>query len=46
MGFFFGNVPFIKQNLTLLVLAIILISLVPMVIGVVRSRSAPPVDAR
>ncbi|MCF5197449.1 DedA family protein [Pseudomonas syringae] len=46
LGFFFGNVPFIKHNLTFLVLAIILLSLVPMVIGVVRSRSARPVDAR
>ncbi|MCI3943570.1 hypothetical protein BW686_03530 [Pseudomonas syringae] len=46
LGFFFGNVPFIKHNLTLLVLAIIVLSLVPMIIGVVRSRSAPPVDAR
>jgi membrane-associated protein len=38
LGYFFGNVPFIKQNLSLLVIAIILLSLVPMIISVVRSR--------
>jgi membrane-associated protein len=38
LGYFFGNVPFIKQNLSLLVIAIILLSLVPMIIGLVRSR--------
>ncbi|MNG31220.1 hypothetical protein D3C84_1169780 [compost metagenome] len=38
LGYFFGNVPFIKSNLSLLVVGIILLSLVPMIIGVVRSR--------
>jgi membrane-associated protein len=46
LGFFFGNVPFIKQNLTLLVLAIILLSLLPMVFGVIRSRVGRSVDVR
>ncbi|MDB6050564.1 MAG: DedA family protein [Pseudomonas sp.] len=40
LGYFFGNVPFIKKNLTLLVLVIIALSLLPMVISVVRSRMA------
>ncbi|MDN7141532.1 DedA family protein [Pseudomonas sp. JQ170] len=38
LGYFFGNVPFIKQNLSLMIVAIIILSLVPMIIGVVRSR--------
>jgi membrane-associated protein len=40
LGYFFGNVPFIKKNLSLLVVGIILLSLLPMVIGFVRSRLA------
>jgi membrane-associated protein len=46
LGFFFGNIPFIKKNLTLLVLAIILISLLPMIIGLLRSRMGRCADAR
>ena len=46
LGFFFGNIPFIKKNLTLLVLAIILISLLPMIIGLVRSRMGRSAAAR
>jgi len=38
LGYFFGNVPFIKQNLSLMIVAIILLSLVPMIVGFVRSR--------
>ena len=38
LGYFFGNVPFIKKNLSLLMVGIILLSLIPMIIGVVRSR--------
>ena len=38
LGYFFGNVPFIKKNLSLLVIGIILLSLLPMIISVVRSR--------
>ncbi|MBX8485222.1 DedA family protein [Pseudomonas cichorii] len=46
LGVYFGNVPFIKQNLTLLVLVIILISLIPMIIGLIRSRTGRSADAR
>ncbi len=41
LGFFFGNVPFIKQNLSLMVIAIIGISMLPMVISMVRSHFRP-----
>jgi membrane-associated protein len=46
LGYFFGNIPFIKKNLTLLVLVIILISLLPMIIGLVRGRTSRSADAR
>ena len=46
LGYFFGNIPFIKKNLTFLVLAIILISLLPMIIGFIRSRMSRTADAR
>ncbi|RMQ51279.1 SNARE associated golgi protein [Pseudomonas cichorii] len=46
LGVYFGNVPFIKQNLTLLVLVIILISLLPMIVGLIRSHMDRSVDAR
>ena len=46
LGYYFGNVPFIKKNLSVLVLAIIVISLLPMIIGLVRSRMTRSVDAR
>ena len=38
LGYFFGNMPFIKKNLTLLIVAIVLLSLLPMIIGVVKNR--------
>ncbi|WP_296258979.1 MULTISPECIES: DedA family protein [unclassified Pseudomonas] len=46
LGYFFGNIPFIKKNLTLLVLAIIVLSLLPMIIGLVRSRMGRSATAR
>lgn len=39
-GFWFGNMAFIKNNLTLVILAIIAISFVPVVIGWLRHRAA------
>jgi membrane-associated protein len=38
LGYFFGNVPFIKHNLTLLVLVIVALSFVPMIVGLARAR--------
>ena len=42
-GYWFGNLPWIKQNLTLVILAIIGLSLLPVVIGAINARrSARP----
>jgi len=37
-GFFFGNIPWIKGNLTLIIVGIIVVSLVPVVWAWVKSR--------
>ncbi|WP_125705415.1 VTT domain-containing protein [Lacticaseibacillus daqingensis] len=37
-GFFFGNVPFVKEHFSIVVLGIIAISLVPVLITALRSR--------
>ncbi|HUI99656.1 MAG TPA: DedA family protein [Usitatibacter sp.] len=39
-GYFFGNVPWIRGNLTALILAIIVVSLAPLAAAFVRSRLA------
>ena len=38
LGFFFGNVPTIKKNFTFVIIAIVIISILPGVIEVIRSR--------
>lgn len=39
-GYWFGNLPFIKNNLALVIVAIIAISLAPLIIGYIRHRLA------
>jgi membrane-associated protein len=40
-GYFFGNIPIVKDNFSLVILAIIVISVMPAVIEYWRARSAP-----
>jgi len=40
-GYFFGNLPFVKQNFTLVILAIIVLSIMPGAIEYWRQRRAP-----
>ena len=37
-GYFFGDLPFVQQNLKLLIVAIILISIIPGVVEILRAR--------
>ena len=37
LGYFFGNIPFVKENFELTVLIIILISVIPVIIEVIKS---------
>jgi membrane-associated protein len=39
-GYFFGNLPVVKDNFTLVILGIIVISVLPAVIEILRARSA------
>jgi membrane-associated protein len=41
-GYFFGNMPIIKKNFGLVIIAIIIISVIPAVIEVLRHRRATP----
>jgi membrane-associated protein len=37
-GFFFGNIPFVKDNFSIVILAIVVISILPMFFELVKSR--------
>lgn len=38
-GYFFGNIPFLKQNLSLLIFGIIILSMLPGIFGYLRHRN-------
>ncbi len=40
-GYFFGNVPLVKENFSLVIIAIIVISVIPAVIEALRNRKSP-----
>ena len=40
VGYWFGNVPFIKDNLTAVIVVIVVVSIVPAIIGWLRHRQA------
>jgi membrane-associated protein len=37
-GYFFGNLPFVKKNFSLVIVAIVLVSVMPAVVEYVRHR--------
>jgi membrane-associated protein len=40
-GYLFGNIPFVRENFTLVVIAIILVSVMPMAFEALRARRVP-----
>ena len=40
-GFFFGNIPWVKENLSLIIVGIIAVSLIPVAAATIRARLAP-----
>ena len=40
-GYFFGNLPFVKKNFSLVILAIIILSVVPILIEFMKNRQQP-----
>jgi membrane-associated protein len=41
-GYFFGNIPWIKGNLTAIIVGIVAVSLLPLLAAYVRARRAKP----
>jgi membrane-associated protein len=41
LGYFFGNIPWIKERQGVIIIGIILVSVVPVVIGFLKARSEP-----
>lgn len=37
-GYFFGNLPFVKENFSIIILAIILISVVPILAPIIKKK--------
>lgn len=44
LGYFFGNLPFVKQNFTLVLVAIVAISMAPAIIGVIKKYTKPKAE--
>jgi membrane-associated protein len=44
MGYFFGNIPAVKENFSFVLLAIIIFSVLPMAIELLRSRLGKPIE--
>ncbi len=42
IGFFFGNVPFVRTHFSVIVIGIVLVSLIPAVAAFIKAKTAPP----
>ncbi len=41
LGYFFGNIPWVRENQGLLAIGIVLVSVLPVIIGLVKARLSP-----
>ena len=41
LGYFFGNLPWVKSNLTVVILGIVLLSISPGIVAWIKHRRAP-----
>jgi membrane-associated protein len=41
-GYFFGNLPIVKNNFSLVIIAIVIISVMPAVVEYIRHRRSQP----
>ena len=39
LGYFFGNIPQVKQNFSVIIIAIIIISIIPVLIGITKKKN-------
>ncbi len=46
LGYFFGNIPWVKENQGLLVIAIVIVSVLPVIVGLIKARFAPSAPTR
>jgi membrane-associated protein len=37
-GYFFGNIPWVKENLTFIIVGIVAVSVLPVVVAAIRAR--------
>lgn len=44
VGYFFGNIPFVKEHFSLVVIGIIVVSLIPAIISFIKSKSKKQVN--
>jgi membrane-associated protein len=44
-GYYFGNIPFVKEHFSMVVIGIILVSLIPAVFSALRARFSHPVES-
>ena len=38
-GYFFGNLPFVKEHFSMIIIGIIIVSLIPAIVGVIKGSS-------